>query len=87
MTATIRKTVKTGNGFKERLIIKGFRDSSLMHTFLNKQDNNDWKVNSEPDYYGGFNPELAKLKPGTYAFAGGVWHNVKNLDSSILNHM
>lgn len=84
---TIRKTIRTGNGFKERLQIKGFKSSQAMHDFLNKQSDNTWQVNSEPDYYGAFKPELAALKPGKYAFAGGQWHNVKSLDPSILAHI
>jgi len=84
---TIRKTVKTGNGFKTRLHIKGFKSSDAMHEFLNKQANNQWVINSEPDYLGGFNEELAKLKGGQYAYAGGQYHNVKTLDPSILAHI
>ena len=84
---TVRKTIRTGNGFKERLQIKGFKSSDLMHKFLNAQCDNSWNVNSEPDYYGGFKPGLADLKPGKYAYAGGQWHNVKSLDASILAHI
>ena len=84
---TIRKTVKVGTGFKTRLVIKGFESSDAMHKFLNAQSNNDWQVNSEPDYYGTFKPELAALKPGKYAYAGGQWHNVKTLDASMLAHI
>lgn len=84
---TIRKTVKTGRGLKERMTIKGFKTSEAMHEFLNKQSDNTWIVTSEPDYYGAFKPELAKLKPGKYAFAGGQWHNVKSLDASVLAHI
>ena len=84
---TIRKTVRTGNGLKERLVIKGFKTSEAMHNFLNKQYDNAWTINSEPSYYGAFNETLAGLKPGKYAFAGGQWHNVKSLDASILAHI
>ena len=84
---TIRKTTSDGRGLKTRLQIKGFKTSDAMHTFLNKQSDNSWTVNSEPDYYGGFKPELAELKPGKYAFAGGQYHNVKSLDASVLAHI
>ena len=75
---TIRKTVKVGTGFKT---------SDAMHNFLNAQSDNTWVVTSEPDYYGAFNPDLAVLKPGTYAYAGGKWHNVKTLDACMLAHI
>ena len=82
---TIRKLSRNIN--KERLTIKGFKTSDAMHSFLNAQPNNDWILTSEPDYYGAFNPKLAALKPGKYAYAGGEWHNVKSLDASILAHI
>ena len=82
---TIRKS--NGKMRGERLTIKGFKTSQAMHEFLNKQCDNTWKITSEPDYYGAFNAELAKLKPGIYAYAGGAWHNVKSLDSSVLAHI
>ena len=84
---TLRKTERTGNGFKERLIIKGFKTSDAMCAFLGRQHDNSWTVNSAPEYYGSFNPELAALKPGTYAFAGGRYHNVKSLDATTLAHI
>lgn len=87
MMYTIRKTVRTGNGFRERLHIKGFKTSEDMYKFLNKQVDNTWNINSVPDYYGGFNETLAKLKPGTYAMAGGEWRNIKSLDHCILAHI
>ena len=84
---TLRKTQRTGNGFKERLIIKGFKHADDMNKFLSSQSNNEWTINSEPEYHGSFKPELAALKPGTYAFAGGKYYNVKSLDASILAHI
>lgn len=84
MTYTIRK----GSSYKgERMTIRGFKTREAMHEFLNKQTNNDWTINSEPEYLGGFRPELAALKPGVYAYAGGRWHNVKHLDPSALAHI
>lgn len=63
-------------GFKERLKIKSFNSSDAMHKFLNTGDNAlHWKVSNKG------------LKAGTYAYAGGQWHNVKNLDASILAHI
>jgi len=66
----------------ERLDIKVFKDSDLMHKFLSKQPNNDWKVN-EGSVVGSPLPH----KAGKYAYAGGVWHNVKHLDISTLAHI
>ena len=61
---------------KERLIIKGFRHSDDMHKFLCDGGNAlTWKQSAR-----GF-------KPGTYAYAGGKWHNVKSLDSTVLAHI
>lgn len=59
----------------ERMIVRGFRTSQAMHEFLNRQHDNSWT-----EYDG-------DLKPGTYARAGGQWHNVKSLDPSILAHV
>lgn len=74
---TIKKT--TGPVAKHRLIIKGFKTSQAMHEFLNKQYDNDWsEVETE---------SLKALKPGTYAFVGGKWVNVKKLDISVLAHV
>ena len=72
----IQKFVRTGNGFKERLHIKSFKTSQAMHEFLNKGSNAC--VWSESDK--GF-------KTGIYAMAGGQYHNVKSLDSSVLAHI
>ena len=73
----IKKIVHSTSGsrLKQRLHIKQFPDKEAGHTFLNKQTNNDWQ-----EYDG----ELTK---GIYAFAGGKWHNVKSLDSSVLAHI
>ena len=74
---SIRKTSKAIA--RCRMTIKCFKTSQAMHEFLNNQTNNDWRVNNEP--------ELTSLKSGTYAYAGGNWHNVKSLDSSVLAHI
>lgn len=61
---------------KHRLVIKGFKTTDDMHRFLNKADNSlRYRISDK------------SLKPGTYAFAGGQWHNVKSLDASILAHI
>lgn len=61
---------------KERLTIRGFKDRSAMHDFLAKGDNSmRWRESTKG------------LKAGTYAFAGGQWHNVKNLDAFALAHI
>jgi hypothetical protein len=63
-------------GQKERLTIRQFKDSSSMHKFLCTGDNAlRWRETSED------------LKAGTYAFAGGSWHNVKSLNPSVLAHL
>jgi hypothetical protein len=74
---TIEKTVRLGNGtFNERLHIKAFKSSAAMHDFLNHEDNAlFWKESKR------------ELKAGVYAFAGGNWHNTKNLDHSVLAHI
>ena len=61
--------------FRDRLTVRGFRSSDAMHKFLNSQLDNRWC-----EYTG-------DLKPGTYARAGGEWHNVKTLDVSVLAHV
>jgi hypothetical protein len=61
---------------KERLVVRGFKHSCDMHAFLSKGDNaRRWRVSDKG------------LKPGTYAYAGGKWHNVKTLDASALAHI
>ncbi len=72
----IEKTVKIGGLCRSRTKIRAFKTSQAMFTFLNKQTNNDWAVSTKEN-----------LKSGTYAFAGGKWHNVKSLDISILAHI
>ena len=72
MTYSTYKTC--GNLFNSRVQVKVFSTGQNMHNFLNKQRDNEWKIND------------GKLpaKSGTYAYAGGEWHNVKSLDSSVL---
>lgn len=73
-------TIRKGSRYKgDRMIIRGFKTSDAMHTFLNKQLYHEWTINSDP--------ETATLKPGTYAYAGGCWHNIKSLDASVLAHI
>lgn len=65
-------TLKRG----ERLVIKSFKYADDMHKFLNTGDNAlRWRESSKG------------LKAGTYAFAGGKWHNVKRLDACMLAHI
>ena len=82
---TIFKFQRTGNGFKERLIIKAFKSSDAAYKFTNTGFNgNIWKHCQGPHA-----PHLQfdGMKAGTYAFAGGKFHNVKNLDISVLAHV
>lgn len=74
MTKTVQKTINLSN-MRTRLQIKTFKTSQAMYEFLNKQPNNDWQ------------PSEKDLKSGLYAYAGGVWHNVKSLDACILSHI
>ncbi len=80
MKTNIQKTVSAGHHgrLSERLHIKTFKSSDEAHGFLNKQYDNNWSI---------ARPEHADKKAGVYAFAGGQWHNVKTLDSSILAHI
>jgi hypothetical protein len=67
----------TGLLGRTRLQVKSFKTSDEMHKFLNKQINNDWCERS------GSTLPTAR---GTYAFAGGCYHNVKKMDAGILAH-
>lgn len=72
----IQKTVSVpSRGLKTRLHIKTFKYSDDMHKFLNKQHDNKWVISNKD------------LKTGVYAYAGGVYHNVKHLDASVLAHI
>ena len=74
---------KTNGKLKgERVTVKAFRDSDSMHKFLNKQTNNDWKINQGVSV-----GSVLPHKSGKYAYAGGAWHNVKDLDPSVLAHI
>jgi|GEM_PF-6060498 len=72
---TIEKHTGSFGGSKFRMQIKAFKTSDAMHGFLNSQCDNNWKES------------LKGLKAGTYATAGGTWHNVKSLDASVLAHI
>jgi hypothetical protein len=64
---------KTSPGIaRQRRTVKRVTDA---HDFLNKQFDNTWKLHT------------LGWKPGIYAYAGGQWHNVRNLDSSVLAHI
>lgn len=89
MSNTIR-TIK-GSFKGERMKIRGFKSADAMHKFLNTDDNalhwrqtvNQLEIN--PNAWGAC--DETKLKPGTYAWAGGQWHNIKNLDALALMHI
>ena len=73
MTYTLEST---SNKLKARMTIKLFKTSDAMYTFLNTGSNAlTWKESNKG------------LKAGVYAYAGGAWHNVKSLDSSVLAHI
>ena len=69
------KKIKNMPNLSQRLIVKTFKTTQAACEFENKQFNNDWT------------PYDGDLKAGTYAKAGGAWHNVKSLDASILAHI
>lgn len=78
MNATIERlrSASQTQRLHERLDVKAFRDREAMFKFLATGDNAlRWKESAR-----GF-------KAGTYAFAGGKWHNVKSLDATLLAHI
>jgi len=75
-------------GYKgERMKVKTFKYAEDMHKFLNTEDNAlHWRETIDlRKEYNGFNEKT--LKRGTYAWAGGTWHNVNSLDPSLLAHI
>jgi hypothetical protein len=80
MKTNLTKVVKLQipGRWKERLHVKSFIDLESACAFQNNQSNNDWQIAST---------EHADKKAGIYAYAGGKWHNVKNLDASVLAHI
>lgn len=66
--------IRKGN----RLIVKRFASSHAAHGYMLKHNTGsgrDWRESTRG------------LPAGTYAYAGGHWHNVRNLDPSTLNHI
>lgn len=64
--------------FKERLIVRTFKTREALYRFLNDQDHACYWFELKAGM---------PSKAGTYAFAGGQWHNVRKLDSSILAYI
>tara|TARA_B110000285_G_scaffold176562_1_gene198280 strand:+ start:263 stop:544 length:282 start_codon:yes stop_codon:yes gene_type:complete len=77
-------SIKKSNGKMkgERIRVKTFKDSELMHGFLNKQYDNNWQVHTQSGVF-----DSLPHKNGLYAYAGGQWHNVKSLDACVLAHI
>ena len=78
MTATYIEMETNGRMLRRgnRLVVRKFADSHSAHEFLNKGANGlTWQISNKG------------LPAGTYAFAGGQWHNVKRLDASVLAHI
>ena len=71
----------TGSLFKSRLIIKGFKTLEARNKFVDA-DRGNW-LDAAEYASGHFN----NYKPGTYAFVGQQWVNVKALDASVLAHV
>jgi hypothetical protein len=75
----IRKFVRIGGSFaKERLHIRKFKYNSAMHRFLSTKDNSVYWRETTSDM---------PNKTGIYVFAGGKYHNVKDVDATALVHM
>ena len=64
----------------ERLQVKAFTTCEGLYRFLKKGDNDrNWRI---------CDPRRGDpIQRGTYAWAGGAWHNVKDLDPSVLAHI
>lgn len=60
--------------FTQRLTIKAFKSESTYYAALNEA-NSPWASYDGP------------LTPGTYAFVGGEWRNVKKIDPDLLPHV
>lgn len=64
----------------ETLIVRGFKERSNMHKFLNDGDNaNHWRECDES--------KGDPMKPGKYKWAGQQWHDIKKLDPTTLAHL
>lgn len=74
-----KEMIKTGL-LSSRMKIRSFKTSDAMYDFIAKESDRKWGINPPVPYDG-------PLKTGTYAFAGGNWHNVKTLDPSVLAHI
>lgn len=83
-TYTAVKFVRSGHGdIKTRLHVKAFKNGNGLGAFLCRQSDNSWQECSAEKQ----DAQKYPVKTGVYAFAGGQWHNVKNLDPSILAHV
>ncbi len=76
------RTVTVGP-FRERRTIKGFPTLEARDAFIAKHDRGLMAPVSDPNW----STLDAMAKPGTYAFCGGEWRNVKSLDASLLAHI
>ncbi len=75
------------HSLKERLVIKSFKSTDAMHRYVQDRPpgSPSWQyVHDRPTLSG---QDISGLKAGTYAFAGGRWHNVKSLDPTVLAHI
>lgn len=66
-----------------RLKVKAFANADALGVFLCAQDDNKWQEVCQAK----LEAQKYPVKSGVYAFAGGAWHNVKNLDASVLAHI
>lgn len=82
MAYTLIKFDKIGPT-KERLKVKSFKTSEARASFLAKQTDNRWQIPGDMSYLRVPYP----TKSGTYAAAGGQWHNVKDLPASVKAHV
>ena len=79
---------RSGRLGRERIHIKCFTDFQALHACQNRRYDNDWSC-LDCDIHPHNAPPADTLprKAGTYAYAGGRWHNVKSLDSMMLAHI
>ena len=81
MNRIYKKCPNGARMFSTKRQVKVFKTSDDMHRFLNKQPNNDWQEVPNTPLYEGI------TKAGTYAYLGGSYQNLKNVDISVLAHL
>jgi hypothetical protein len=75
MYAIVKRSGPLGH---ERLTVKSFRDCSAMHKFLNAGSNGVTWHEATIGH---------PTKAGTYAYVGGQWRNIRDIDPLMRNHV